>query len=319
MRSPKRSRRDADADVADRLTALAKRLWLEKKVLLTTAMCAIGTEARVWLRLGERGGWLHPFGNGKDNAVTSALRGELREYLRRLNHPTHEARKFALVLEDKIREEARPCDAAHVAVMRDAARSALCLDGGALKLCADRVELVRPIPPDWLVLPDEIMPAECPATVDELRGHGHTDLLRVIKTFAPRQWQLVVHVIIKTLRGDPWKRTLCICGPRDSVKSAILWILSIILGPRCPDKVDCFIASRNFHKKSDTDPQKRRVKVGDCVPHTPCSQSSLTLGVQASCAAAIFRAIDEMDDNARKVFYPAVKVGDCVLPALNHH
>ena len=192
------------AAIADRLTALAKRL--EEKVLLTTAMCAIGTEARVWLRLGERGGWL-PFGNGKDNAVTAALRGELRKYLRRLGHPTHEARKFALILEDKIRELARPRDAAHVAVMRDAARSALCLDGGALKLCADRVELVRPIPPDWLVLPDEIMPVECPATVDELRGHGHGNLLWVIKTFAPRQWQLVVHVIIKTLRGDPWKRT----------------------------------------------------------------------------------------------------------------
>jgi hypothetical protein len=55
--------------------------------------------------------------------------------------------------------------------------------------------------------------------------------------------------------------------------------------------------------------------VGDCVPH----QSALTLGAQASCAAAIFRAIDEIDDNARKVFYPAVKVGDCVLSALNHH
>ena len=124
------------AAVADRLTALAKRLCLENKVLLTNAMCAIDTEARVWLRLGERGGWLHPFGNGKDNAVTAALRGELREYLRRLNHPTHEARKFALVLEDKIREEARPCDAAHVAVMRDAARSALCPERADLQDCA---------------------------------------------------------------------------------------------------------------------------------------------------------------------------------------
>ena len=92
------------AAVADRLTALAKRLCLENKVLLTNAMCAIGTDARVWLRLGERGGWLHPFGNGKDNAVTSALRGELREYLRRLDHPTHEAPKFMRVLEDKLRE-----------------------------------------------------------------------------------------------------------------------------------------------------------------------------------------------------------------------
>jgi hypothetical protein len=75
-----------------------------------------------------------------------------------------------------------------------------------------------------------------------------------------------------------------------------LWILSIILGPRCPATVDCYIVSKSFHKKSDTDPQKRRVK--------------------ASCAAAIFRGIDEMDDIARQVFYPAVKVGNCVLHAL---
>ena len=144
--------------------------------------------------------------------------------------------------------------------MRNRARRVLFLRGGALDLAGDEPVLLRWGVDDstqFLFFGDEVLSIDCPYAVADF-GH-HNELLSVIRTAYPQYWPVVIEVVLQTLKAVQHRRTLVICGPHRSLKTALFatFLRLSLTDVLCPVAVDPFILSQRWSNTANSAPDKR--------------------------------------------------------------
>jgi hypothetical protein len=208
-RAPPPKRRKT-AKPAERLqrqyVAIATRMQDSGDLMLCKAFLNTGDAPKFWYHDGEL--WLHPFTGGA-SAVESALQRALvtASVEGRFNIPfTEVTKKHVKALLNVAFNNTAVKDAVaiiksggSITAMRTKARKLLATRGGCLDLSGTEARIVRPMPRDAFILCDEVMPVDCPATMEELKAHGCTDLLNVFKAVLSDGWPVFVDIVVRTL------------------------------------------------------------------------------------------------------------------------
>jgi hypothetical protein len=283
----------ADADLPAELLDIAKDMLSSGNLMLSKAFLSPGSAAKFWYFNVTH--WVPPFGKDGSGGLRDALQSALVACAKdgrfsipheRVNN-THVQQLINMAKNITPRGDIK--SAATISEMRLKARKLLVMRGGCLDLSGSEPLLVRPTPRDALFLEDEVMPVDCPATIEDIEKHGSAGLLDFLEGLLRDDWPVFVDIgIVRTLRGAVNKNTAVLHGPRDTFKSILASVLNQAQGDaRCPAKVDSKMVGECWASWSVVNPEKTKLQ--------------LTFG------RTIIRHIDEADDTARTVHLPSIK------------
>lgn len=292
---------EAVDDGADRRAEYAKiamRMLKDGNLMLCDAFVKHGDPAGVWFYDGKM--WHHPFGShGSSQGLFEALKKPLVEAAckGRLSIPfltikTNHVKEFINTVKNFIIAK-RPSFVVmnhyKISDMRTKARTLLPMRGGCLDLSGEKPVIVLPTPREALFSPGELLPADCPRTLEELEKHGYDDLLNMFKAVLSDEWGVFFECVVLTICGNKHQKFPVFHGPRSVLKSSVAVVLGTALGPaRCPmPGVDAAMASERWATRAADAPEKAKInnKFGN----------------------SYIRGIDEVDSKARRVHYASIK------------